>query len=156
MAFLLQLPPWPHKVDGGVLLLVAALFLASVLAHRYWRAKIGLEDALEAQELDALRSWERYRLAFRALPAPAAFVDRATGLVMEATPGWVRAGLPGPGVAVHGGDPALEAEWRAVPAPGADHKPAEPMALALRGGAFTATFLGGPSLGVVLVVPREG
>ncbi|BDU71621.1 hypothetical protein [Mesoterricola silvestris] len=156
MAFLLQLPPWPHKVDGGVLLLVAALFLASVLAHRYWRATIRLEDEGEARELDARRALERYREAFRGLPAPAAFADRATGLVMEATPGWAGQDLPAPGEPVFRDDPALEAAWRAIPGPGPDHRPADPGPLTLRGRAFTATCLGGASLGVVLLVPREG
>lgn len=156
MALPNALPAWPHKVDGGVLLLVAALFLVSVLAHRYWRAKIRLEDELEAKDLDGARAFERYRLAFRALPAPAAFVDRATGLVMEATPGWAGDGLPEPGEALFVEDAALEAAWRAVPAPGPDHRPADPLALRVRGRAFTATFLGGASLGVVLVAPREG
>jgi len=156
MAFLLQLPPWPHKVDGGVLLLVAALFLASVLAHRYWRAKIRLEDELEARDLDARRAFERYREAFRGLTAPAAFADRVSGLVMEATPGWAGQGLPEPGEVVFLEDPALEAAWRAIPAPGPDHLPAGPGPLTLRGRAFTAICLGGASLGVVLLVPREG
>lgn len=156
MAFLLQLPPWPHKVDGGVLLLVAALFLASVLAHRYWRAKIRLEDQLEAKDLDQQRAYDRYRAAFRELPGPAAFADRATGLVVEATPGWVRAGLPGPGEPLWGEDAALEALWRAVPAPGPDHRPADPVALELGGRPITARFLGGASLGVALLVAKEG
>ena len=34
------IPPWPHRLDYGVLALVAALFLAVILAHRYWRAQI--------------------------------------------------------------------------------------------------------------------
>ncbi len=156
MAFLILLPPWPHKVDGGVLLLVAALFLATVLAHRYWRAKIRLEDELEARDLDARRAFERYREAFRGLAAPAAFADRVSGLVMEATPGWSRQDLPGPGEPVFGGDPSLEAAWRGIPAPGPDHRPAAPGTLTLRGRAFTATCLGGASLGVVLLVPTEG
>jgi hypothetical protein len=156
MALLILLAPWPRKVDGGVLLVVAALFLASILAHRYWRATIRLEDELEARERDAQRTFERYRLAFRGSRGPAAFVDRASGLVMEATPGWTGAGLPAPGEALWGGDGALEAAWRAVPAPGAGDRPADPLALQLAGRPFTATFLGGASLGVVLVAPREG
>ena len=154
MAFLLSLSPWPYKVDGGILLLVAALFLASVLAHRYWRAKIRLEDELEAASLDGLRAFERYRAAFRSLGSPAAFADRGTGLVMEATPGWVDAGLPEPGETLFGEDAALEARWKAVTAPGADHRPAAPLELLLCGKPFTATFLGGASLGMALVAPR--
>lgn len=156
MAFLLQSPPWPHKVDGGILLLVAALFLVSVLAHRYWRAKIRLEDELEAKDLDGRRAFERYRDAFRGLPSPAAFADRISGLVMEATPGWTGQGLPEPGELLFRGDGALEASWRGIPGPGPDHTPADPESLILQGRAFTAVCLGGASLGVVLVVPREG
>ena len=146
-------PPWPHHLDGGVLLLVAALFLAAVLAHRYWRAKIRLEDELVAREADLVRAHDRYRTAFRALPAPAAFVDRGTGLVMEATPGWLQAGLPEPGEPVFLEDPELETAWRAIPPPDPGHRPAAPVALRLRAQACTATPLAGPSLGVVLVVP---
>jgi hypothetical protein len=156
MAFLLQLPPWPHKVDGGVLLLVAALFLASVLAHRYWRAKIRLEDELESRDLDARRAFERYREAFRSLTGPAAFADRVSGLVMEATPGWAGQGLPEPGELVYREDPALASAWREIPGPGPDHSPAGHSPLTLQGRAFTAICLGGASLGVVLLVPREG
>ena len=154
MAILIALPPWPHKVDGGILLLVAALFLVSVLAHRYWRAKIRLEDELEARDLAERRAWERYRLAFRSLKAPAAFADRGTGLVMEATPGWTGSGLPEPGETLYGDDAIQEAAWKAIPGPGAEGRPPDPAAVTVRGRACTATFLGGPSLGVVLVAPR--
>jgi hypothetical protein len=143
-------------VDGGIVLLVAALFLVSILAHRYWRAKIRLEDDLEAKARDASRAFDRYQRAFRALPDPAAFVDRNSGLVMEATPGWTRQGLPVPGEVLHGGDPALEEAWTAIPAPGPAHEPAAPVALVLGGRAFTATCLGGDSLGVVLLTPTIG
>jgi len=158
MAVLLQaaLPPWPHRLDYGVLLLVAALFLASILAHRYWRAKIRLEDQLEAQGRDAERRFERYRTAFRALEFPAAFVDRGTGLVMEAAPGWLEAGLPEPGEPVFLQDPELERAWRAIPAPDPEHRPAPPVALRLRGREFQAEPLGGLSLGVVLVAAKSG
>jgi hypothetical protein len=150
------LPPWPHRVDGGIVLLVAALFLVSVLAHRYWRAKIRLEDDLEAKDREASRAFDRYFRAFRALPEPAAFVDRNSALVMEATPGWTREGLPAPGDVLHAGDPSLEEAWRAIPAPGPAHEPAAPVALALGDRAFTATCLGGDSLGVVLLTRSEG
>ena len=146
-------PPWPHHLDGGVLLLVAALFLATVLAHRYWRAKIRLEDELEARERDLVRAQDRYRAAFRALPGPAAFVDRGSGLVMEGTPGWLQDGLPEPGEPLFRDDPELEAAWRAIPPPAPDHRPAAPAALRIHGRSFTGTPLAGPSLGVVLVVP---
>ena len=121
------IPPWPHHLDYGVLALVAALFLASVLAHRYWRAQIRLEDQLEAQGRDAERAHARYVEAFRHATAPLAFVDRVTGLVMEAA-------------------------WRAIAPPDAEHRAAAPVALRIRGRAFRAEPLGGPSLGVVLVL----
>lgn len=149
---LLSLPPWPHHVDNGMLVLVAALFLATILAHRYWRAKIRLEDQLAAQQLDGARALERHRLAFRRMPYPAAFVDRATGLVMEAAPGWERAGLPEPGAPVFQDDPELEAAWRAIPAPDGEHRAAEPLALTIQQQTFRVEPLGGASLGVVLVV----
>ena len=156
MGFLFNGPAWPHRVDGGVLLLLAALFLASVLAHRYWRAKIRLEDEVEAQGREALRSFERYRAAFRAMPFPAAFADRATGLVMEATPGWDAEGLPETGDRLYAGDAALEAAWNAIPPPSEDDAPAPPQDLDLGGRTLRALCLGGASLGVVLVVPARG
>jgi hypothetical protein len=156
MAILNALPPWPFKVDGGVVLLVAALFLATVLAHRFWRAKIRLEDELEARAVDLERVYDRYRTAFRSLPAAAAFADRVTGLVMEATPGWTGCGLPEPGRPVFGTDPALEKNWKAIPPPGPDHTPAPPQTVPVQGATVTATCLGGASLGVVLLTPLGG
>ena len=152
LALIAFLPPWPHRVDRGVLLLVAGLFLATILAHRYWRDVIRLEDELEAQRLDAERTLERYRIAFRALPYPAAFVDRATGLVMEAAPGWVREGLPPGGTAIFTEDAALETAWRAIPSPDAEHRAAPAVDLVIGQRAFRAEPLGGASLGVVLLI----
>jgi len=146
------LPPWPHHLDYGVLLLVAALFLATILAHRYWRGQIRAEDRAAATALDAERALGRYREAFRQLPAPAAFVDRATGLVMEAAPGWTAAELPAPGEPLFQGDPELEAAWRTILPPGAEPRPSVP--LRIRGRAFRAQPLEGASLGVVLVLPQ--
>ena len=145
------LAPWTHRVDRGVLLLVAALFLATILAHRYWRAVIRLEDEGEARRLDLERALERYRVGFRASPHPAAFVDRVTGLVMEAAPGWTAAGLPAGGEVLYEGDPALEALWKAIPGPDAEHHPAAAQDLVIRGRVFRAEPLGGLSLGIVLV-----
>jgi len=145
-------PPWPHHVDYGVLILVAALFLASVLAHRYWRAQIRLEDLLAAREADLERVHARYRAAFRRAPAPLAFVDRVTGLVMEAAPGWLAAGLPEVGEPLFLDDPALESAWRAIAPPDAEHRAAAPVELRVRGRALRAEPLDGPSLGVVLVL----
>ena len=148
------LSPWIHRVDRGVLLLVAALFLATILAHRYWRAVIRLEDEGAARHLDLERALERYRIAFRASPHPAAFVDRVTGLVMEAAPGWTEAGLPAGGEVIFAGDPALEGLWRAIPGPDAEHRPAGALELSIRGRVFRAEPLGGLSLGIVLVAAR--
>ena len=154
LLILAALAPWSHRVDRGMLLLVAALFLATILAHRYWRATIRLEDEAEARRLDTERALERYRLAFRSSPHPAAFVDRTTGLVMEAAPGWAAAGLPPAGTALFTADAALEPLWRAIPGPDAEHRPAPPQDLVIREAAFRAEPLGGPSLGIVLVVAK--
>jgi hypothetical protein len=154
MLILASLPPWPHRVDRGVLLLVAALFLVTILAHRYWRATIRLEDEALARGLEAERALERYRVQFRTSPHPAAFADRATGLVMEAAPGWVQAGLPLGGAALFEGDPDLEAAWRAIPGPDAEHRPAQAVELVIRQRPFRAEPLGGPSLGIILVVAK--
>ena len=145
-------PPWPHHLDFGLLALVAALFLAVVLAHRYWRGQIRLEDQLAAMERDAERVHGRYHAAFRRLPCPAAFVDRVTGLVMEAAPGWIQDGLPQPGDPVFQGDPELEAAWRAIPPPDAEHRAADRVDLRIQDRPFRAEPLGGASLGVVLVI----
>ena len=148
------LSPWTHRVDRGVLLLVAALFLATILAHRYWREVIRLEDEVESRRLDLERALERYQVSFRASPHPAAFVDRVTGLVMEAAPGWSAAGLPAGGEVLYDGDAALEALWKAIPAPDAQHRPAGAQDLLIRGRVFTAEPLSGLSLGIVLVTAR--
>ena len=144
-------PLWPHRLDYGVLLLVAALFLASILAHRYWRAQIRLEDQLAAQARDVELVHQRYRLAFRQVGWPLAFVDRATGLVMEAAPGWTAAGLPEAGQPVFLGDPELEATWRGIPPPDAQARPAGLVQVRIQSRPFRAEPLGGASLGVVLV-----
>jgi hypothetical protein len=106
---LLALPPpaLPHHLDRGLLVLVAALFLAAILAHRHWRARIRLEDALVAQARDAAWTFGRFRSAWRLLDAPAAFVDRASGLVVDATPGWTALGLPPVGRPLAQGDAEL-------------------------------------------------
>jgi hypothetical protein len=151
MLLLAALPPWPHHVDRGVLILVAALFLATILAHRYWRATIRLEDEAAAKGRDLERSLDRYRLAFRVASQPMAFVDRVTGLVLEAGSGWAARGLPETGEVLFAGDAALEAAWRAIPGPDSEHAPAPARDLTLAGQAFRAEPLGGFSLGIVLV-----
>jgi len=148
---LVQAPPLPHASDRGTLLVVAALFLVSILAHRLWRGKIRAEDEREALKRDQAFSQGRYRAAFRALQAPAAFADRATGLVMEVTPGWRRAGLPEAGKPIWSQVPPLENEWRNIPSPSADGE--VPGLLTLSAGTRTlvATPLSGESLGVILL-----
>jgi hypothetical protein len=141
------------RLDWGLLAIVAGLFFASILAHRYWRAKIRLEDELAAQKRDTDFTQSRYREAWRRLPAEAAFVDRSNGLVIEVTRGWEAAGLPGAGSRIHAGDAALEAAWAALPRPDAEGRAGAAVALALRGRAFTAAPLEGPSLGIVLLTP---
>lgn len=141
------------RMDGGLLLILAGLFFASILAHRYWRAKIRLEDELAAQGRDLGFTQSRYREAWRRLGALAAFVDRNNGLVIEVTRGWEAAGLPGAGARIHAGDAHLEAAWKALPAPDAEGRAGGPVALTLRGRSFTATPLEGPSLGIVLLEP---
>ncbi len=137
--------------DRGTLALVAALFLVSILAHRLWRGKIRAEDEVLALRKDQAFSQGRYRAGFRALGLPAAFADRATGLVMEATPGWVEAGLLETGQPVWSREPAAEAVWREIPPPSEDGRPAPSRLLQFQGQALRATPLGGESLGVVLL-----
>jgi len=144
------------RVDGGLLLVVAGLFFASILAHRYWRAKIRLEDELEAFRRDSGFTQARYREAWRRLGAAAAFVDRGNGLVIEVTQGWEAAGLPGAGSRLHSGDPVLEAAWKALPPPDAEGHAGPPREVVLRGRACTATPLDGASLGIILVSMEPG
>lgn len=154
MSFVLLLQAPIQVADRGTLVVVAALFLVSILAHRLWRGKIRAEDEREALRKDAAFSQGRYRAGFRALAAPVAFADRATGLVIEVTPGWSLAGLPEAGKPLWAELPALEAAWRAIPAPLADGRAAEPVDLELPGHPLRATPLAGDSLGVVLLERR--
>lgn len=147
-------PALPHATDRGTLLVVAALFLVSILAHRLWRGKIRAEDEREALRKDLAFSQGRYRAGFRASRHPSAFADRATGLVIEATSGWTEAGLAPAGKPVWQGDPGLEAAWRQIPAPGSEGQPAPPTTLEASGRTLLATPLGGDSLGVVLLEAR--
>ena len=141
------------RVDGGLLLILAGLFFASILAHRYWRAKIRLEDELEALKRDLGFTQSRYREAWRRFGAVAAFADRGNGLVIEVTPGWASAGLPGAGSRIYAGDAALEAAWKALPPPDPEGHAGGPVDLKLGVRTFTATPLEGASLGIVLLEP---
>lgn len=146
-----QTPALPHALDRGTLLVLGALFLVSILAHRLWRGKIRAEDEREALRRDLAFSQGRYRAAFRALGAPVAFADRATGLVMEITPGWSGAGLPEAGKPIWHQTPEAEVAWRAIPAPGPDGSVSAPLTLTLGSLALRVTPLSGESLGVVLL-----
>ena len=149
-----QAPALPHSPDRGSLLLIAVLFFVSVLAHRLWRGKIRAEDEREALRRDLAFSQGRYRAGFRTLAAPVAFADRGTGLVMETTPGWERAGLPAAGQSIWAQAPEFESVWRSIPGPGEDGQAAEPRALPLGERMLQAIPLSGESLGIILLEGR--
>jgi hypothetical protein len=140
--------------DWGYIATVAGLVFAAIQAHRYWRATIRLEDEFAAFKKDSGFTLDRYQQAFPHLSQPAAFVDRNSGRVTQATPAWVQAGLPGPGTLFAASDPALEAAWTAIPAPDAEGHQAEGRSLQGGNRRFRALPLGGPSLGLVLVQPE--
>jgi hypothetical protein len=143
-----------RHADWGYIATVAGLLFAAIQAHRYWRRTIRLEDELEAFRKDTAFTLDRFEKAFRDLKAPAAFVDRNSGRVAQATPGWIAAGLPGPGAVLAAGDEALAAAWAAIAAPDAEGQAAEARTLRLQGRAFRALPLAGPSLGLVLLQPE--
>lgn len=136
------------RPDWGFVAVVAGLVFAAVQAHRYWRRTIRLEDQLEALKRDQAFTFEKYRAAFKALQAPAALVERGSGLVTEATPGWVAAGLPAVGSRLGSGEVAL------LPAPDAAGTVAPPATLTVGGRAHEAVALTGAGLGLVLVQPQ--
>lgn len=146
-----QTPALPHSLDRGTLLVLAALFLVSILAHRLWRGKIRAEDEREALRKDLAFSQGRYRAAFRALDAPIAFADRATGLVMEVTPGWNRVGLPEAGKPIWHQAPEAESAWRSIPGPSPEGLVPAPLTFTLGSQNLRVTPLSGESLGVVLL-----
>lgn len=149
-----QVPALPHSPDRGTMLLIAALFFVSVLAHRLWRGKIKAEDEREALRQDLAFSQGRYRAGFRSLGSSVAFADRSTGLVMEVSPGWRQAGLPEAGKPVWSQVPELEAFWRSIPPPGEDGQAAAPQTFSQAALTLLATPLSGESLGVVLLERR--
>lgn len=151
---LAQAPSLPYAPDRGTLVVLAALFFTSILAHRLWRGKIRAEDEREALRRDLAFSQGRYRAGFKALVSPIAFADRSTGLVMEVTPGWLQAGLPEAGKTLWSQASDLEALWRDIPAPSEDGRPAEVRSLALGAHTLVATPLAGDSLGVILLEHR--
>ncbi len=104
-----------------------------------------------AFQKDTAFSLGRYRAGFRGLRSIAAFVDRATGLVVEPTPGWLAVGLAEGGRKVWGDDAAAEGIWKSIPAPDADNHVGGAVRFALGGRSFIAEPLGGENLGIVLV-----
>lgn len=151
---LLQTDTASRPFDRGLLVLIAALVFAAILAHRYWRRTIRLEDELETAKKDLTFHFGRYRRAWRGLDQPAALAERVTGLVTEATPGWEAAGFPAKGRMIHGGEEEAQTVWSAIPAPGADGSVSPAFSFRLGGRAFKATPLAEESLGLVLVEPE--
>ena len=154
LPLLLQAPDAARPFDRGLFVLVLALIFAAVLAHRFWRRTIRLEDELAATQKDLTFYLGRYRSAWRALGGQAALVERGTGLVTEATPGWEAGGLPAKGAAIHRGETAALAAWTSIPAPAADGSVGAPIAFELGGRRFKGTPLTGEALGLVLVEPE--
>lgn len=146
-----QAPQLSRTPDTGLLVILAALFFTAILAHRLWRGKIKAEDELTAFQKDSAFSTGRYRAGFRRLQAIAAFADRATGLVVEPTPGWLAAGLAEGGRKIWGADSSAEIAWKSIPAPDAENHVGEPVRFVLVGRSFQAEPLDGENLGIVLV-----
>lgn len=146
-----QAPSLSRAPDTGLLVILAALFFTAILAHRLWRGKIKAEDELTAFQKDSAFSMGRYRAGFRRLQSIAAFADRATGLVVEPTPGWLAAGLAEGGRKVWGGDSTAEIAWKSIPAPDAENHVGEPVHFEMAGRSFQAEPLEGENLGIVLV-----
>lgn len=146
-----QVPTLSRTPDTGLLVILAALFITAILAHRLWRGKIRAEDELMAFQKDSAFSSGRYRAGFRRLQSIAAFADRATGLVVEPTPGWLAAGLAEGGRKVWGEDSAAESAWKSIPAPDAENHAGAPVPLVMAGRSFHAEPLDGENLGIVLV-----
>jgi len=146
-----QVPTLSRTPETGLLVILAALFFTAILAHRLWRGKIRAEDELAAFQKDSAFSMGRYRAGFRKLRSIAAFADRATGLVVECSPGWVAAGLAEGGRKVWGEDSTAENVWKSIPAPDAENHVGEPVCFAMAGRSFQAEPLEGENLGIVLV-----
>lgn len=144
-------PAFTRPADTGFLIVLAALFFTAILAHRLWRRKIRAEDELVAYQKDAAFSMGRYRTGFRKLRSIVAFVDRATGLVVECSPGWLSAGLAEAGRKIWGEDSAAEGAWESISPPDGDGHVGEAVQFVLGDRSFHAEPLDGESLGIVLV-----
>ena len=151
---LLLLDAESRPFDRGLLVLLAALLFAAILAHRFWRRTIRLEDELETTKKDLTFHYGRYRRAWRTMQGSAALAERVTGLVTEATPGWEAAGFPAKGRMIHGGEDEAQTAWSAIPAPGADGSVSPAFSFRLGGRSFKATPLAEESLGLVLIEPE--
>ena len=89
MAILIPaMPPWPYRLDYGVLTLVAALFLASILAHRHWRARIRLEDQLIRVVGDLAYELGVERGALKLVGQQAAIAGRVTNIYRREAGKW--------------------------------------------------------------------
>lgn len=152
--YLMLLDDSSRPFDRGLLVVLVTLLFTAILAHRYWRRTIRLEDELETTRKDLTFHLGRYRRAWRTLQQTAALVERATGLVTEATPGWEAAGFPAMGGVIHRGESPAMAAWSAIPAPAADGRVGPAFVLQIGGRSFRATPLGEESLGLVLVEPE--
>lgn len=151
---LLLLAASDRPLDRGLLVVILALIFAAILAHRFWRKTIRLEDELARTKMDLTFHLGRYRRAWRTMEGPAALAERVTGLVTEATPGWESAGLPAKGTVIHGGEAEAQAAWSALPAPATDGTVGGPIAFTVGGHTLKATPLGEESLGLLLVEPE--
>lgn len=152
---LLFLDAGARPFDRGLLVILLALIFAAILAHRFWRKTIRLEDELGTTKKDLTFHLGRYRRAWRTMRGPAALAERVTGLVTEATPGWEAAGLPVKGAVIHGGEPAAQSAWAAIPAPAADGAVGAAFTFMVGGRTLKATPLDEESLGLVLLEPVE-
>ena len=151
---LLLLDASSRPFDRGLLVILLALIFAAILAHRFWRKTIRLEDELATTKKDLTFHLGRYRRAWRTMQGPVALAERVTGLVTEATPGWERSGLPGKGAAIHGGEAEAQAAWSAIPAPTAEGGVGAPFSFTVHGHRLKATPLPEESLGLVLIEPE--
>jgi hypothetical protein len=136
-----------RPIDRGLVLVLLGLMLASILAHRYWRAKIRLEDELASTKKDLTFYLGRYRQAFRSLNLPAALLDRASGLIVEGTPGWRAAGLPANGEKL---DAGAMAALNTLPT-ASEVRSLDPFPFSHAGQALTAEPLLEEGLGLILI-----
>lgn len=150
---LLLLDAAARPFDRGLLVVVIALIFTAILAHRFWRKTIRLEDELETTRKDLTFHYGRYRRAWRTMRGAAALAERVTGLVTEATPGWEALGLPAKGAVIHGGEAEAQAAWSAIPAPATDGAVGAAFTFSVGGRTLKATPLAEESLGLLLVEP---